>query len=126
MSTRAIMTVIGVSRAAAGAAAYIWPAAAARHGRVADAGASADSRYVARLFAARDMVIGTATAIGPAQNAALWMGAVCDGLDTASNVLAGREGKDAGWVRAASVVTTFATVAGLVAGVLDSQQQDVP
>ena len=121
VSTRTIMAVIGVCRTAGGAAAYFWPAAFARHGKVNEAGASTDSRYVTRLFGARDIVIGAATVAGPAQHTALWMGAVCDGLDTASGLLAGREGKDAGWVRAASVLTTSFTIAGLAVGVRNSR-----
>lgn len=124
MSTRTAMAVIGLLRAGGGAAAYFWPAASTRYGKVAEAGASADSRYVARLFGARDMVIGAATVAGPAQRTALWMGAICDGVDTASNVLAGREGKDAGWVRTASVLTAGFAVAGLVVGVRNSTSSD--
>ena len=116
MSIRTLMAVIGVSRFAGGALGYFWPDAFARYGRVDAAGASVDGRYVTRLFGARDMVIGAATVAGPAQPTALWMGAVCDGLDTASGLLAGREGKDANWVRAASVLTTSFTVLGLAAG----------
>ena len=67
------------------------------------------------------MVIGAATVAGPAQRTAVWMGAVCDAVDTASNVLAGREGKDAGWVRTASVLTAGFAVAGLVVGLRESQ-----
>jgi hypothetical protein len=123
MSTRTVMAVIGVCRAAGGAAAYFRPDAFARYGKVEEAGTSVDSRYVTRPFGARDIVIGAATVAGPGQGTALWMGAVCDGLDTVSGLLAGKDGKDVSWVRAASALTTLFTIVGLAAGVRNSQSR---
>ena len=120
MSNRTLLTIIGVLRAAGGAAAYFFPAAFAKYGKVEETGTTADSRYVSRLFGARDMVIGAATVAGPAQQTALLMGAVCDGIDAASNLLAGREGKDTNWVRAASVLTASFAVLGFSAALHNS------
>jgi hypothetical protein len=117
MSTRSLAPAIGIFRAAGGLAAYVWPNAFARHGQIPGAGDSADSRYVTRLFGARDVVIGVATVAGPATRTALWMGAVCDSLDAASAFNAGAEGKNDGWVRAASVLPMVFALGGVLAGI---------
>ncbi|GLE53815.1 hypothetical protein [Mycobacterium montefiorense] len=102
MSNRVLALIIGIARTAGGLVGYFWPGAFARHGQVPGAADNADSRYVTRLFGARDMVIGVATVAGPAKRTALWMGAVCDAMDAASAWTAGAEGKDVRWVRFAS------------------------
>lgn len=101
MSIRSLALTIGIARTAGGLAGYFWPGAFARHGQVPGAGGSADSRYVTRLFGARDVVIGVATVAGPARRTALWMGAICDSMDAASAWTAGAEGKNDSWVRLA-------------------------
>ncbi|CDO86182.1 hypothetical protein BN973_00523 [Mycobacterium triplex] len=78
MSPRSLALIIGSFRTAGGLAGYFWPTAFARHGQIPGAGDDADSRYVTRLFGARDIVIGVATVAGPATRTALWMGAICD------------------------------------------------
>jgi hypothetical protein len=126
MSTRSLAVIIGIFRAAGGAAGYLWPSAFARHGKVPGAGDSADSRYVTRLFGARDVVIGVATVAGPATRTALWMGAVCDSLDAASAWTAGTEGKDASWVRAAGALPIVFALAGVFAGIrLSADSRDI-
>jgi hypothetical protein len=117
MSNRSLALTIGIARTGGGLAGYFWPDAFARHGKVPGAADSADSRYVTRLFGARDMVIGLATVVGPARRTALWMGAVCDALDGASAWTAGEEGKDAGWVRLASSLPAVFALAGVIAGI---------
>jgi hypothetical protein len=117
MSTRSLAVIIGTFRTAGGLAGYFWPRAFARHGQVPRAADSADSRYVTRLFGARDIVIGVATVAGPATRSALWMGAVCDSLDAASAWTAGTEGKDTGWVRAAGGLPIVFALAGVLAGI---------
>jgi hypothetical protein len=117
MSARSLAVIIGTFRAAGGLAGYFWPSAFARYGQVPGAGDSADSRYVTRLFGARDIVIGVATVAGPATRTALWMGAVCDSMDAASAWTAGTEGKNTGWARAAGGLPIVFALAGVVAGI---------
>lgn len=55
MSNRVLASIIGIARTAGGLVGYFWPGAFARHGQVPGAADNADSRYVTRLFGARDM-----------------------------------------------------------------------
>jgi hypothetical protein len=117
MSIRSLALTIGIARTAGGLAGYFWPGAFARHGQVPGAGDSADSRYVTRLFGARDIVIGVATVAGPARRTALWMGAICDSMDAASAWTAGAEGKSDGWVRLAGGLPIVFALGGVLAGI---------
>ncbi|SOX51367.1 hypothetical protein MAAFP003_27 [Mycobacterium ahvazicum] len=117
MSTRALALIIGIARTGGGLTGYFWPGAFARHGQVSGAGDNADSRYVTRLFGARDMVIGVATVAGPARRTALWMGAVCDALDAASAWTARGEGKNVGWFRVATALPALFALGGALAGI---------
>ena len=116
MKTTPIVRAVGVARTFGGLSAYLWPDSFAKYGQLPDAAGSADTRYVARLFGARDIVVGLATVAGPSQRAALWMGVAFDAFDTASNLLAGREGKDVRWAGAASVLTSGFAAGGAVVG----------
>lgn len=114
---RILVLVIGIARLGGGLVAYVGPGLFARHSSLPEAASSIDSRYVARLFGARDIVLGAFTLAGPARREALWAGAFCDCLDTTSAALARREGKDARWARGAGAVTALFALAGIVAGV---------
>lgn len=125
-ATQIVGRFIGIARAGGGFAAFCAPGAFARHGKVPGAADSVDARYVTRLFGARDIVIGATTVVGPTRRAALWIGVVCDCLDTASGILAAREGKDAQWVRSASAVTGLFAAAGLFAGLCAAPTPSTP
>lgn len=116
MHTSTLVRAIGIARTFGGLSAYVWPDAFAKYGQIPDAGGSTDARYIARLFGARDIVVGLATVAGPAQRTGLWMGVAFDAFDTTSNLLAGREGKEARWVGAASVLTAGFTAFGVAVG----------
>ncbi|MGU3650273.1 hypothetical protein [Mycolicibacterium sp. A43C] len=116
MRTSTVVRAIGLARTFGGLSAYVWPDAFATYGQIPGGGGNTDARYVARLFGARDIVVGLATVAGPAQRAGLWMGVAFDAFDTTSNLLAGREGKQARWVGAASTLTAGFTALGVLAG----------
>ncbi|MGW0157759.1 hypothetical protein ACWDUN_00405 [Mycobacterium sp. NPDC003323] len=116
MQTRTLVRAIGIARTFGGLSAYVWPDAFAKYGQLPEAAGNADARYVSRLFGARDIVIGLATVAGPSQRTGLWMGVAFDAFDTASNLLAGRDGKEARWVGAASTLTAGFTVGGVLVG----------
>ncbi|MGU3499391.1 hypothetical protein [Mycobacterium sp. C31M] len=107
---------IGIARTFGGLTAYLWPDQFAKYGQLPEAGGNADARYIARLFGARDIVVGLATVAGPSQRAGLWMGVAFDAFDTASNLLAARDGKDVEWAGAASVLTTGFALGGAAVG----------
>lgn len=83
---------LGVGRAAFGAAAYAAPEPLTRYSGMPGAGASADARYMTRLFGARDLVTGVLTLLPRTRGVALPAGALFDVLDTASAVLGGSDG----------------------------------
>lgn len=116
MRTSTVVRAIGLARTFGGLSAYVWPDAFAKYGQLPGGGGNTDARYVARLFGARDIVVGLATVAGPAQRTGLWMGVAFDAFDTTSNLLAGREGKQAQWVGAASTLTAGFTAFGVLVG----------
>jgi hypothetical protein len=115
MARTVLVIVIGICRAAGGLVAYARPATFARHGSLGGAAQNADARYVVRLFGARDIVVGGWAIFAPRSAAVTWIGALCDCLDTASALVAKREGKDSRWVRASASVTGLFAAAGIVA-----------
>lgn len=79
----------------------------------------AESSYLVRLFAARNLALAAGLAAAPRRSRRLWwqVGIACDALDAAAGLLAGLDGKpresaavDAG----ASLVATGLGVAGLI------------
>ena len=113
MAIRLLTYLIGIARAASGILAYISPKGFAWHGMLPGAAADHDSRYVTRLFGARDTVIGTLTLVESTRPAALVAGAACDVMDTLSAGAAWRDGKDATWARRSATATGLFAIAGI-------------
>lgn len=83
---------VGIGRLAFGAAAYAAPKPVADAMKMPSVGATTDTRYMTRLFGARDLIIGLATVLPATRSTALRLGVAADVLDAISGILTGNEG----------------------------------
>jgi hypothetical protein len=113
MPSRIVIYLIGIVRSASGILAYVSPKGFAWHGMLPGSAGDHDSRYVTRLFGARDTVIGGLTLIKSTQSTALVAGAACDVMDTLSAGAAWRDGKEAKWARRSAAATGLFAIAGI-------------
>lgn len=106
-----IAVALGAVRAALGLVAFVFPHRFARLSRLSTS-ENADTGYLIRLFGARDVVLGAATAVPATRNAALTLGAASDVFDTASAILAANDGMSRRWAIGSACATGSFAIAG--------------